>query len=298
MPMNALARRLSLSFKPALLHLSLSATVAVLAMAVIFWVWYPAPLAGAQGVSRLVLILIGVDVVIGPLITLIVYAPGKKSLRFDLMVIAALQTTALLYGLQAIYGGRPAYLVFNVDRFDLVAVQDVSTDSHARAAEAFRISAFGPRTVAARMPEDLEKRNDLLFSAVSGGADLPQLPEYFVPLEQERAAILERLHPLDELRKLNELDAGAWTALLAEFGKAEGEMGYLPMKANALDGAVILDARTGEILDIRLLTPNFSSPRKPAQATPEPVPESAPGTAPPAPKPSEPALRPMVQGVV
>ena len=46
--------------------------MAAAAMAVIFLLWYPGALAGAQGVSRLVLIMIGVDVVIGPLITLIV----------------------------------------------------------------------------------------------------------------------------------------------------------------------------------------------------------------------------------
>ena len=51
-------------------------------------VWYPQPYFAAMGGATLILLLIGVDVVIGPLITLIVFDPKKKSLRFDLAVIA------------------------------------------------------------------------------------------------------------------------------------------------------------------------------------------------------------------
>jgi hypothetical protein len=273
--MNAISRRLSLSVKPAALHLGLSATVALLAMALIFLLWYPGALAGLQGVSRLVLMLIGVDVVLGPLITLIVFTPGKKGLKFDLMVIAALQTTALLYGLKAIEDGRPAYVVFNVDRFDVVAVQEVVPDSLARASEGFGVSPFGPRFAAARMPDDAQKRGDIMFSAVQGGADLPQLPEYFVKLEDEEAQMLKRLRPLDELRKLNELDDAAWQALLAEFGKPESELGYLQVVANAKDGVAILDAKTGVLLGLRLLTPRFDAPAKPPADAPR-VPLSGP----------------------
>jgi hypothetical protein len=58
-------------------------------------VWYPQHYFAAMGGTTLILLLIGVDVVIGPLITLIVFDPKKKSLRFDLAVIAVLQLGAL-----------------------------------------------------------------------------------------------------------------------------------------------------------------------------------------------------------
>lgn len=255
------------------IHLGISMLIALIAMGLIFGVWYPAPLGPAQGVNHLVLIMIGVDVVIGPLITTVVYDPQKKWLRLDLAVIAALQTCALLYGLQAIYGGRPAYVVFNVDRFDVVAVQDVDAPSAAKADAAFRPSPWGPKTLGARAPMDREARNKLLFSSVMGGADLPQLPEYFVPLQDMRGDMIRRLHPLDELRKLNAFDDAAWKAFVDSFGKPESELGYLPMAANARDGAVILDAKTGEIRGIRLLAPAFGpiSPPSGHAASPEPV---------------------------
>jgi hypothetical protein len=260
--MNFIASRLRLSAKPSAIHLGISFTIALLAMAVIFLLWYPGELAQLQGVSSLVLIMIGVDVVIGPLITLIIFVPGKKSLRFDLTVIAALQTGALFYGLQTIHGGRPAYVVFSVDRFDVVAYQNVDRGSLERGAYEMKVSPLKPKWAGARMPDDPKLRSDILVSALRGGPDLQHLPEYFLPLEDLRGEMLAQLRPMDELRTLNGLDPATWQSLLTEFGRTEYELGYLPIVGNAMDGAVMLDARTGEMLGIRLLTPSFKSPHK------------------------------------
>lgn len=246
-------------------------------MGVVFHLWYPGALSDLQGVDRLLLIMIGVDVVLGPLITLIVFEPGKKGLGFDLMVIASLQTTALLYGMGTIFNGRPAYVVYNVDRYSVIAVQDVDRDSleKARARGEPGISWFGPRTTAAQLPKDPEARDALLFSSVSGGADLAQLPEWYVPLAAEHESMRERIRPLDELQRINELDATAWNALLKDFGKPEAELGYFPVDANERDGAMIVDRSTLAPLGLRLLTPAWGAPIKPATEEP-PEPPRAP----------------------
>ncbi|MGQ0529372.1 MAG: TfpX/TfpZ family type IV pilin accessory protein [Panacagrimonas sp.] len=252
------------------IHLAISALIALMAMSLIFLVWYPGALARAQGVDYLVLILIGVDVALGPLMTTIIYVPGKWGLKFDLMVIAAMQTAALLYGLEAIHGGRPAYVVFNVDRFDAIAYQDVNADSLSRAPAGMERSFWGPKMVAAVLPTDTDAKADILFSAIGGGADLPQLPEYFVPLETQREQMLKRQRPMEELRKLNELDDAAWESLLKSFERSESELAYLPLAANARDGAVIIDAKSGEILGIRLLQPRFGADKKKDSESPKP----------------------------
>lgn len=249
-------------FQAGLTHLGISSAVALISLAVVFLAWYPGVMAQAQGVSRLLLILIGVDLVLGPVITTIIWNPAKGNwLRFDLAVIATMQTLAFLYGMQAIYGGRPAYLVFNMDRFDLVARQEVDGASLARAMPEHRISFWGPKTVSARLPEDPKENQALLLDSVAGGPDLPQLPHLFLPPGAETPTMLAMLRPLRELRVINELTEAEWSVFLEEWGKSESELGYLPMKANAVDGAVILNAETGAILGIRLLTPNFDKPK-------------------------------------
>lgn len=268
--MNAIARRLRNSRKPALIHLCISALVALVAMALIFRVWYPGALAPIQGVNRLVLVLIGVDVVIGPLITAIIYDPAKKWLRLDLAVIAALQTTALLYGLHTIFIGRPVYVVFNVDRFNVVQAQDVDRASLEKAVKQGQpgLPWWGPRTLASRLPTDAKEREALLFSSLSGGADLPQLPHLFVPYADDRAAVRARQRPLRELKQLNGLDDAAWTALLATLGRGESGLAYLPLMGKEREGAVVVDAGTARIIRILALTPGWTKIDPAAPASP------------------------------
>ena len=101
-----------------------------------------------MGGATLILLLIGVDVVIGPLITLIIFDPKKKSLRFDLAVIAVLQLGALLYGCSVMFNARPVYNVFVVDRFEVVAANAIDEESREKAAPEFRsLPLTGPKVV-------------------------------------------------------------------------------------------------------------------------------------------------------
>src|SRR5690606_7616795 len=114
-------------FKAFLLHLAASTLIALLALLLVFKLWYPAPLHEALGVTQIFLLLLLVDVVLGPLLTLLVYKTGKKSLVMDLALIAALQLAALGYGLWTVAEGRPAWVVYNAGRFDVVTVVDIDT---------------------------------------------------------------------------------------------------------------------------------------------------------------------------
>ena len=98
------------------------------------------------------LILIGVDVVLGPLLTLVVFNPAKKSLRIDLAVIAALQVAALVYGISVIAQARPAYVVFAGDRFTVIGRERRSIPSRcARAKPPYdTLPLDGPKIVGAR----------------------------------------------------------------------------------------------------------------------------------------------------
>lgn len=240
-------------------HLGISICIALAAIALIFLVWYPEPLAQTQGVGRLVLLLIGVDVVIGPCITLIIFDRAKKSLPFDLAIVAFLQLGALTYGLHSIFTARPAYIAFNIDRFDVVAALDVDETSlqEALAAGKADLPLWGPQTVFAKLPEDRNESKDILFSAVFGGSDLPQMPQWYEPYGSGKEDILKKMRPLDELRAINHMTSPRWEAFLAALGRPPEELGYLPLRAKIKDGAVIVDAQTAEIVQISLLEPKW-----------------------------------------
>ena len=95
-----------------LTHLAISGLVATIAMMVVFFVWYPAPLHTAVGVTKIFLMLLAIDIIIGPVITFIIFKPNKPSLKFDLTVIALLQLTALGYGINVRYETRSNIGIF------------------------------------------------------------------------------------------------------------------------------------------------------------------------------------------
>ena len=238
------------------LHLALSAAVALLVVTLMLVVWYPRQYFTAMGGDTLILILIGVDVVVGPLITLIIFDPKKKGLRFDLTVIAAMQLAALAYGGSVMFEARPVYNVFVVDRFEVIAANAVDAESRAKAGAEFRsLPLTGPRIIAARQPDDAKRQADIVLSAMNGGPDLANLPELYVPYEQFRQDAAKSARPLAELAKRQPQDAAAIRAFVAASGRAEDALGFLPMKARNKDMAVIVDRASGEVAGILPIHP-------------------------------------------
>jgi len=237
--------------KAFLIHLGISLFIALLTLLLVFGLWYPAPLHEAVGVTRLFLVLLAVDLVLGPMLTLLVYSPGKKSLVFDLSVIALLQISALAYGLWAVAEGRPAWLVFNVDRFDLVRALDVDTRKLDEAELQYRHPSWtGPKWVAAVLPAEAEGKSDVTLEAVMSGVDLPQRPNFYRPLHSETASIQRRLMPVAELRRFNTDEQVH--AVLAEWPDADG---FLPLMAPVKPMTVLMRKQSGQVLAVVELNP-------------------------------------------
>ena len=80
-------------FKASGIHLCISLTIALLAAALVGGVWYPYPYREISGSRELFLIVVAVDVILGPLITLTVFNRTKPwpELRSDLAIVALIQ---------------------------------------------------------------------------------------------------------------------------------------------------------------------------------------------------------------
>ena len=64
-------------WKAAGIHLGLSVVVAIGVVLLLYYVWYPQPFFDASGGKFLLMLLVGVDVVLGPLITWIIFDTKK-----------------------------------------------------------------------------------------------------------------------------------------------------------------------------------------------------------------------------
>lgn len=236
-------------WKAASIHLSISVVVGFLVVALLFLVWYPQPYFDASGGQQLIIILLGVDLVLGPLLTLVLFKSGKKGMLFDLCMIGIVQASALIYGLHAIALARPAFIVAAVDRFNVVAANDLDPSDLAKGTqpEYRSVSWTGPRLVAAHLPTDPEKSAAVMTSGLAG-KDIERLPEHYVPYEMEAQTLLARAKPVELLRKTSP-DAGVvLDAWLKDHQAKEENVVWLPIMARRTSLTMILDAKSGELL--------------------------------------------------
>lgn len=121
-------------------HLALSLIIFLTLTFIIVFIWYPGDLIQAGGWQGLKIVA-GIDLVLGPLLTLIIYNPTKKSLPFDLAFIALIQLCGLSYGVYAIHNEKPEILVLSYDGIHVITYTDTLSENFDRKA----LEAFSPK---------------------------------------------------------------------------------------------------------------------------------------------------------
>jgi hypothetical protein len=239
--------------KAACIHLALSAIVAAAVVFVMLFVWYPTPYFTAMGGVGLVTLIVGVDVVLGPLITLVIFDTKKKSLKFDLACVVFVQVAALAYGVFTMFQARPVYAVFNKDRFDVVIAADMNAAERAKVMNpAFRsLPLSGPQTVAMDVPTDPKELERMMFS----GIDTRAFSQHYVSYELKAKEAAAASQTLVQKQKLSPESAEKTRAFLLKSGLDESKVGVLPMYTRNKDMTVVVERATGKILAIAPVSP-------------------------------------------
>jgi hypothetical protein len=242
-------------WKAGLTHFGISLAVAGTVYLAVRFFWYPGPLFEVAGGLELLLIVISVDVTLGPLITLIVFKSGKPGLRFDLWVIGILQVSALVYGLWSIAESRPVYITFVKDRFELVRAGELDDADIANGAPGFRgLSWFGYRLAAALPPKDPKEQVKHMDLAILAGKDLHYFPSLYLPYEQVAGEAARVASPMAKLRTLNPDLVAQVDAVVAASGP-EGALGFLPLRAGKRDMSVVVRRPSGQVVTLLPLRP-------------------------------------------
>tara|TARA_B110000444_G_scaffold256538_1_gene293071 strand:- start:686 stop:1375 length:690 start_codon:yes stop_codon:yes gene_type:complete len=111
-------------WKAGAIHFSISLLIFLGLLAVILFLWYPGILFNIDRGWAGLQLLIGVDLIAGPLLTLVVFKSGKKGLNFDLACIAFFQAACLVAGMWVVYSERPIVLVLAYDTIYSVDTQE------------------------------------------------------------------------------------------------------------------------------------------------------------------------------
>ncbi len=232
-------------------HLAISVLVAIVSLFIIFMVWHPAPLATAVGVTHIFIMMLAIDVVLGPLLTLIFAKQGKKLLKFDLAIIIILQLAAFVYGMYNIAMSRPVYIAFDSSRFEVVQANEIPKESLEQAEAPYSTLGWGaPKYVAVIAAASAEERSTRIFSELETGVAPSKQPNLYEPLDNQWAILTAKAHDLTELSKKNSIQS--INKVKVDYPSATG---WLPLVAYEQDMVVLLDTTHEQVIDIVDLRP-------------------------------------------
>ncbi len=228
--------------------------LAVLAGLVIF-AWYPYPFWQFGESGKFALLLILTAGCVGPALTGFVYRKGKRGLVFDLWVIVIVQLAAIAWGTLALYQNRPYFMVYTVDRFEVLSKRDVDlawiTDP-----KFLQKPMTGPILIYANMPADPAAYQKLLQEVMfEGKPDLQFRPEFWSLYDERKQLVLRKSQALEDLRVARPDSFSEIDKLVKNHGGDINQLKFVPALPANGQFAVILDANTGDVVDTLMIDP-------------------------------------------
>lgn len=243
------------------LHVLISILLAAGTAALVFLVWFPDDYSVLMKGQRLFTLITVCDVILGPLLTLVIFNPAKSRLAFlvDYAVIGGLQIAALVYGASVIAESRPVFTVFAVDQFELVAASEVNTDPQLNdvpqappTAQQLSPSWWGPQLAHLYIESTAAGRNQALDLELRG-VQLAGLPAYLRPYRAE--TLVPKLKPAAGLLQRFPGQRAALERIAARSGVALDALRWLPAKTRFGVHTAVLDAAGTRILGFLELDP-------------------------------------------
>lgn len=216
------------------------------------FIWYPDPYLYLNAADRILLVLIGVHVIVGPILTLIVFKPGKPGLKMDMVTIVTVQFLALLYGTAILYQERPLFLVFAVDRFELVTASEIDINE-IRYPELKELPVVGPGIAVAQQPLDPKIRQEILLDVVlRGGADIERRPSLYEPLSLHKDRVVASSAALEKLM-VTETDRARLREFLARHNARPNDFAYLPLVGKVPDRDMLLAVKKSNAMPVEAI---------------------------------------------
>jgi len=243
--------------RAALTHLWPSLQLSAIIAGMILFIWYPYPFLQFKDTGKFSLMLVLSAGFIGPAMTWLFYRKGKskRALAFDLVVILLIQTTAFAWGGYALYQNRPYFMVFTVDRFEVLTMRDVDlttiTDS-----KLMNKPLAGPILLYASMPAEPQAFQKFIKEVMfEGKPDLQFRPEFWSLYADKQQLSLSPAQPLETLRSARPESLQAIDKLVIKNGGDINRLKYVPGMVQNGQFAAILDADSGEVIDTLVIDP-------------------------------------------
>ena len=196
------------------------------------------------GVGSIFMLVLVVDVVCGPLLTLVLASPRKSRRErwLDFSLVGLIQLTALGYGLHSVWAARPVALVFEVDRLVVVTANQLQADALPSAPEGLRrVPWIGQLKASTRPPRNSDEVVRGMEQG-SAGISLAQQPDWWRPWSEGLEGMRRYAKPLSELMERRPEAKQYLQDAAQDTGRTVQELRYLPLVSNkTLDWVALLD---------------------------------------------------------
>jgi hypothetical protein len=237
-------------------HFGVTAVLAGAAAALIFLVWFPAPFHTMIGGTELFLLVVGCDLALGPLLSLVIYDSRKsrRELVIDYTIVGIIQISALVYGVYIVAGTRPVTVAFVKDRMEIVTARDIE-DAELTAARDPRYASLpwtGPRLVNIVVPA--AEQQEAMFASLAGREEMTR-PRFYQPYETALPEIRERAGSLATLAASHPEAKTLIDEAVAVAGVPGERLRWLPVRHRKGFWTVLIDNDTGRPVEYFALDP-------------------------------------------
>lgn len=217
------------------LHLLSSATVLTVILGSLYLGWYRWPGWYLTDVTRVILVMVCVDVLLGPTLTLIIanQKKARRELTRDVGIIVAVQLCALIYGSVQLWNGRPLYYAFSENILQLVQAYDIDADEAKLAREQNPTLAPHwyslPRWVWAPLPKDIGEAKKIIASSITGGDDVISMPRYFKRWEEGLPTLRSELKRAADVAYFAKSEKERLKGKMRAAGMADDQLDTMPL---------------------------------------------------------------------
>jgi hypothetical protein len=235
------------------LHLLASTTVLTLILGSLYLGWYRWPGWHLTDVTRVVFVMVCVDVVLGPTLTLIIANKNKpnRELVRDIGIIVAVQLCALIYGSVSLWNGRPLYYAFSESVLQLVQAYDIDAgeaDVGRRQNPALAPHWYSlPRWIWAPLPQNADESQKIVASAVTGGDDVISMPKYFKPWEDGLPSLRGQLKKVDDVAYFAKSEKARLKEQMRAAGLPDDQANTMPLTGRGHPLLAVFDPATLKI---------------------------------------------------
>jgi hypothetical protein len=248
------SRPASFRWKAFGIHLGLSLTVLGVLLYILFYYWFPGYLFDTDGGWQALRVIAGVDIILGPLLTLIAASPKKsaRELRNDFTVIGVIQVCALTAGTWLAWDNRPYAMLWYDGMVYSLPWSALKDEQSALAG----IERAGDNAVPRRVVVDLPWDPLVRASAISAAKDakLTPLLDGRRYAEWPEKAAVTRLFSDISIEMAGE-DAGNLRSRLEAARATHANAVLVPVSSRYAAYFLIMNASDGEILDTVAVRP-------------------------------------------